>query len=73
WQGDHGDIEFLTDDMPTLRALHNNTQNLQAQLHKQGLPIDDIQCRHGLPKRVNTSDTPGDEAPDAGGKIDVHT
>lgn len=73
WQGSHGDIEFLTDDMPTLRALHAHTPSLQAQLKQQGLPIEDIHCRHGLPKRAQDPTKSAGTAPDSGGQIDVHT
>lgn len=73
WQGSYGEIEFLTDDMPTLRALHAQAPDLQVQLKQQGLPIEDIHCRHGLPKRTHTQTRNSAAAPDSGGQIDVHT
>lgn len=53
WRKNTCSLQFLTDDAPTLRAIHTHVSAFSQRLTSMGLPVDDVQCRHGLPKRVN--------------------
>jgi len=71
WDTDHGRIEFLTDDTPTLRAFHTHLASLNQRMSALGLPIEDIQCRHGLPKRAGSPVRGNLQTGDH--QIDIHT
>lgn len=71
WDTDHGRIEFLTDDTPTLRAFHTHLASLNQRMSALGLPIEDIQCRHGLPKRAGSPIRGNLQTGDH--QIDIHT
>ncbi|WLD56864.1 flagellar hook-length control protein FliK [Salinispirillum sp. LH 10-3-1] len=53
WRNNTCSLHFLTDDAPTLRAIHSHVSEFSQRLTAMGLPVDDVQCRHGLPKRVS--------------------
>lgn len=71
WDNDHGRIEFLTDDTPTLRAFHAHLASLNQRMSALGLPIEDIQCRHGLPRRAGGPAQGDSQTGDH--QIDIHT
>ncbi|MFY0665834.1 MAG: flagellar hook-length control protein FliK [Natronospirillum sp.] len=53
WRNNSCSLHFLTDDAPTLRAIHDKVSDFSQRLTSMGLPVEDVQCRHGLPKRVS--------------------
>lgn len=69
WQGQHCAIQFLTDDTATLRVLHEHINSFQQRLQQMGLPVDEVLCRHGLPKRQLRAETasPGNH------RVDIRT
>lgn len=73
WQQDHARLEMLTDDMPTLRLLHSHLQGLQERLHNQQLPVEEVQVRHGLPKRAGKQGSAGTPNETTSQRIDIKT
>ena len=63
WHQDHARLEMLTDDTPTLRLMHSHLQGLQERLNELQLPVEEVQVRHGLPRRINKTsvDSPAND------------
>lgn len=51
WQGSGYEILFLTRDTQTLQLFHRQLGDLDQRLQQSGLPVDNIQCRYGMPPR----------------------
>lgn len=70
WEGEHCSLQFLTDDSATLRMLHDHINGFQQRLQQMGLPVEEVLCRHGLPKRQQRAET----TPSTGGhRVDIRT
>ncbi|MCH8552160.1 MAG: flagellar hook-length control protein FliK [Natronospirillum sp.] len=73
WQGETAELTFLTNDTPTLRLFHNHLEGLQQRLEDLALPVEEVQCRYGLPRRKGRSGSSDQMPPSALHQIDVHT
>lgn len=74
WQGQEAGLTFLTDDTPTLRAFHHHLDQLEQRLQELGLPVSEVQCRYGLPKReAKTHSVSSGREDGHSHKIDVRT
>lgn len=59
WRDDQCSVHFLTDDAATLRSLHQSAPQFSQRMSALSLPVEDVQCRHGLPKRAANASRSG--------------